>query len=197
MTKDENDRMSSEAARQSFNDAEEAHLIIEREGFAYDELVDPDLNETSALFSGVNRTEHSYSALKTCPESYTAYKQGLKHGSTFEWWPNGKLKISRTYAYGKEQGISREWHYNGVLAYEGGRREGMVDGVSRAWDDDGFQTSETCWDRGRYCGYRILWYRPSGEVEYIYDEGEAGIFDFFDRPDQSPHFTFIPKWIER
>ena len=124
-------------------------------------------------------------------------KNGQRHGDYFEWWPNGKLKVFRTYVDGKKHGTSRTWHYNGVLAYEGGRREGIVDGISRFWDEDGFQTSETCWDRGEYCGYRILWHRPSREVEYLYDEGEAGIFDFFDRPDQSPHFTFVPKWLKQ
>ena len=124
-------------------------------------------------------------------------KNGQRHGDYFEWWPNGKLRVFRTYVDGKAHGTSRTWHYNGVLAYEGGRREGIVDGISRFWDEDGFQTSETCWDRGEYCGYRILWHRPSQEVEYLYDEGETGIFDFFDRPDQSPHFTFIPKWLEQ
>ena len=123
-------------------------------------------------------------------------KNGQRHGDYFEWWPNGKLKVFRTYVDGKEHGISRIWHCNGVLAYEGGRREGMVDGISRFWDEDGFQTSETCWDRGKHCGYRIFWCRPSRGVEYLYDEGEAEIFDFFDRPDQSPHFTFIPRWLK-
>ena len=248
-----NYRISPEAAYESFNDLDDFHIFVERNGLAYERIFDDGLNEIAVLFSGVNKTEYFHSALRKYPKSYTLYEKGLKHGPAFEWWPNGKLRsqeffikghsmggktrwnidgtlkaqsepdeqlidenlkndkrhgdyfewwpngklrVFRTYVDGKAHGISRIWHCNGVLAYEGGRREGMVDGISRFWDEDGFQTSETCWDRGKHCGYRILWYRPSREVEYLYDEGEAEIFDFFDRPDQSPHFTFIPRWLK-
>jgi antitoxin component YwqK of YwqJK toxin-antitoxin module len=247
-------KITAEAAYESFNDLEEFHIFFDRNGLAYERIFDDGLNEITVLFSDVSKTRYFHSALREYPESYTCYEKGLKHGSAFEWWPNGKLRsqelfikghsmggntrwnidgtlktqsepdeqlidealkngqrngdyfewwpngklrVFRTYVDGKEHGISCIWHYNGVLAYEGGRREGIVDGISRAWDEDGFQTSETCWDRGKSCGYRILWYRPSREVEYLYYEGKAGIFDFFDRPDQSPHFTFIRKWLKQ
>ena len=41
-------------------------------------------------------------------------RNGKRYGDYYEWWPNGKLRVSRSYVDGKEHGISQEWRYNGV-----------------------------------------------------------------------------------
>jgi hypothetical protein len=182
-----NYRISPEAAYESFNDLDDLHIFVERNGLVYERIFDHGLNEIAVLFSGVNKTEYFHAALRKYPKSYTLYEKGLKHGPAFEWspngklrsqeffikghsmggktrwnidgtlkvqsepdeqlidenlkndkrhgdyfewWPNGTLRVFRTYVDGKAHGISRIWHYNGVLAYEGGRREGWNDGIS-------------------------------------------------------------------
>ena len=188
---------STKFAYESFSDLDDPHFIVERDGLAFETFVDEDQNEVSVLFSGINKIIYFQKNLRAEPKSLTSYEEGVKKGDAFEWWPNGNLKAFRTYVEGKEQGLSCLWHLNGKIAYESGRIKGMVNGISRAWDDDGFQTREVCWSNGELCGYRIIWYRPSRGVEYLYDEGGAGIFECFNRPDQSAHFTFIPKRLKQ
>ncbi|MBF6289201.1 hypothetical protein IU457_23840 [Nocardia cyriacigeorgica] len=46
------------------------------------------------------------------------YVDGIAHGTTREWWPNGQLKMEGQLRHGLECGVFRRWHENGQLAAE-------------------------------------------------------------------------------
>ena len=191
--------ISPEKAYESMSYPDKIHTweIIEHDGIAYVTCSEgPEEPEEEVIFTGVHKTQYFYSPLKLYAESYTRYLNGLKHGSAYQWWPDGQLRKSEIFVEGQAHGITRQYYPNGALAYEGRRRYGMVDGITKHWDEDGFQTMELCWDNGNIGGYRLHWYRDFEKVEYAFLQEEDDLIWSFERPDESPLFTFITKWLE-
>ncbi len=122
-----NYRMSPETAYACFNDLDDTHLFVERDGLAYERIFDDGLNEIAVLFSGVNKTRYFHSVLRKYPESYTSYTKGLKHGQAFEWWPNGKLRSQEFFIQGHSMGGKTRWNIDGTLKTQSEPDEQLID----------------------------------------------------------------------
>ena len=120
-------RISPDAAYGSFDIFDSAKFIVEPNGLAYETTIDGDLNEVAVLFSGVNKTKYLRSALRVYPKSYTSYEKGLKHGRTFEWWPNGKLQSQEFFIKGHTMGGKTRWNIDGTLKAQSEPDEQLVD----------------------------------------------------------------------
>ncbi len=246
--------VTPDEAYDSFTWFDATTTLPEKEGLKYMTRYDENQDEILEVFSGIERVRGFFDNRYLLAQSYTSYKEGLRHGPAFEWhpnaqlksaayflyghlmggceryradgtsllasepdeqltdetgskgqrqgkcfewWPNGKLKRMATYDKGELHGLVQEYHYaTGTVSYEGWRKNGLSHGISRKWDEDGFQTYETVYEDGGFSGYQIMWVR--GEKEYYRFErpGESVDADF-SAPDDSPYFTFIPKWLEQ
>lgn len=62
------------------------------------------------------------------------YVDGIRHGSSREWWPDGRLKSEGEICRGRPHGVFRRWHPNGQLA------------ETCLFDDDGQLEAVRAWD---------------------------------------------------
>ncbi|MGW5384210.1 toxin-antitoxin system YwqK family antitoxin [Nocardia sp. NPDC003963] len=65
------------------------------------------------------------------------YVDGIRHGSSREWWDDGSLKSEGENFHGRPRGVYREWHRNGRLAGESVFSD-AGDLITRSlWDEQG------------------------------------------------------------
>jgi len=66
-----------------------------------------------------------------------SYKEGVRHGESHEWYPNGFLKALNYYAKGVFSGIQQTWHENGRPASKKDYIMGALYGLEQHWDKEG------------------------------------------------------------
>ena len=65
------------------------------------------------------------------------YQQGILHGVTESWHPNGQLAMHQEYHHGRLQGVARYFSEEGVLIREEHWREGQLHGECRCFYPSG------------------------------------------------------------
>ncbi|MFC7303503.1 toxin-antitoxin system YwqK family antitoxin [Streptomyces monticola] len=89
-----------------------------------------------ALFTG-EAVEYQQGALV----SLDTYKDGVSHGPTNTWYPDGTLRTEAIMEEGFPVGESKSWHPNGTLASKRIMSpNGLRPLVEFEWDEDGNQT---------------------------------------------------------
>ncbi len=70
------------------------------------------------------------------------YKDGLKHGTWYEWHKNGFMKAAFHYTKGILSGLQQEWHSNGTQKMKRDYIMGMAYGLEQHWNTGGKMTKE-------------------------------------------------------
>ncbi len=70
------------------------------------------------------------------------YKDGVRHGSSTEWYLNGQEYVRSNHATGVLHGPYTMWYSNGVKDQEGTYEEGGKTGLWIGWYDTGVKASE-------------------------------------------------------
>jgi len=70
------------------------------------------------------------------------YKDGLKHGTWYEWHSNGFMKKAFHYTKGILSGLQQEWHSNGMQKSKRDYIMGMAYGLEQHWNKSGKMTKE-------------------------------------------------------
>ena len=65
------------------------------------------------------------------------YVNGIPHGKSKAWRPNGQLWWKNDYVNGKLHGKTKEWHKNGQLAWEFVYVDEKLHGKSMGWHENG------------------------------------------------------------
>ncbi|BDT85158.1 hypothetical protein FMUAM8_09220 [Nocardia cyriacigeorgica] len=107
--------------------------------------IDLNIDETDSgddlrlMYNGEPFTGEAVEAVGDQLLSQEFYVDGIAHGTTREWWPNGQLKMEGQVRHGLEYGVFRRWHENGQLAAENRFDDyGKLHTVHR-WDENGAQ----------------------------------------------------------
>lgn len=108
----------------------------------------------SQLFSGVVIDEleinHPKLAQSDIPNSIITgrycYQDGVKNGTSYEWHPNGFMKMAFHYTKGVLSGIQQEWHENGRPKSKKDYIMGTLYGLEQHWDKSGRIISEIVHD---------------------------------------------------
>ncbi|MEU0353741.1 toxin-antitoxin system YwqK family antitoxin [Streptomyces cyaneofuscatus] len=84
-------------------------------------------------------TEYAGKALVSLDE----YVDGVLHGKSREWYPDGTLRSEAQAKSGRPVGTSKEWYANGTLAKETMFAEDGLTMISdKSWDEEGSLTRE-------------------------------------------------------
>ena len=75
-----------------------------------------------------------------------SYKDGLRHGISYEWHPNGFMKTSFHYSKGIFSGIQQTWHLNGRPKSKKDYIMGTPFGLEQHWDESGALIKELVHD---------------------------------------------------
>ncbi len=78
--------------------------------------------------------------------SRICYQDGLKHGTSYHWHPNGFMKAAFHYTKGILSGIQQEWHANGRPKSKMDYIMGTPYGLEQHWDEDGQVVKEVIHD---------------------------------------------------
>lgn len=62
---------------------------------------------------------------------------GVLHGKSLAWWPNGNLRWSESFAYGKMHGEHYLYHENGQMNWHHTYDDGKPCGKWGWWNEDG------------------------------------------------------------
>ena len=90
------------------------------------------------------------------------YKNGIKNGKAEEYRITGELLHRENYLSGKLNGQKSEWHPNGTKIFEVDMRENKPHGEAFEWYPDGLEKSSTVYRHGRREGPSSEWY-PNGQ----------------------------------
>ena len=90
------------------------------------------------------------------------YKDGIKDGTAEEFRITGELLRRETYREGNLNGPKSEWHPNGAKVLEVQMRNGKPHGEALEWYPDGLEKSSTIYRHGLREGPSSEWY-PNGQ----------------------------------
>ena len=90
------------------------------------------------------------------------YKHGEKNGLAEEFRITGELLRRENYMNGKLNGSKSDWHPNGTKIFEVEMRDGKPHGQALEWYPDGLEKSSTVYRHGRREGPSSEWY-PNGQ----------------------------------
>jgi MORN repeat variant len=96
-----------------------------------------------------------------------AKKAGKNHGSWRVFFPNGRLKIERTFENGRENGISRTWNASGQLIDEKVYQDDALHGHWRIWDDFGVLTQDSEFRFGQHLSFAQINHEPTGDLNRL------------------------------
>lgn len=86
-------------------------------------------------------------------------KQTHKRHGKWEWfWPNGKLKSQRSFAFGSLEGTAKAWYSNGQLRWVEHYSHGKLDGKRVEHFANGKVKSKTHYKKGRLHGKAATWW---------------------------------------
>lgn len=75
-----------------------------------------------------------------------SYKDGVRHGTSYQWHPNGFMKSAFHFTKGVHSGIQQEWHENGRPKSKMDYIMGTPYGLEQHWDEEGKLISEEVHD---------------------------------------------------
>jgi antitoxin component YwqK of YwqJK toxin-antitoxin module len=90
------------------------------------------------------------------------FKNGIKNGKAEEYRITGELLHRENYLNGKLNGQKSDWHPNGTKIFEVDMRDGKPHGEAFEWYPDGLEKSSTVYRHGRREGPASEWY-PNGQ----------------------------------
>jgi len=73
---------------------------------------------------------------------------GMLHGTSTSWYPDGKKRSEHTYSRGLLQGLSTTWYPNGQKMSQGLYRKGKLHGTWITWDPAGKETKRQSYRNG-------------------------------------------------
>ena len=114
------------------------------------------------------RWYETYDTSQGGTSSEVFYENGLKHGSSKEWWEDGNKKSEGNYTNGNEDGLFIDYHTNGIkskeMFYEDGYRKSEFD---KYWNEFGNLTNSRT--------------KVHNTVEGEYDENGLKVGEFIER----------------
>lgn len=91
-----------------------------------------------------------------------------------EYWPNGQVKLERTYQDGTLEGISREYGEDGTLLAEDNYVHGKKNGISKRYYKDGRLQTEANFKDGIKDGLETTYLRwDAKKTVTLFKEGKA------------------------
>lgn len=136
-----------------------SHLLMAHPGHAWDpdgpleisinhpafRIVENKLYLGSQLFTGVVVEEAEFKNEKLeasdIPNSILTgrynYKDGVRHGTFYQWHPNGYMKVAYHFTRGVSSGLQQEWHPNGRPKSKMDFIMGTPYGLEQHWDENG------------------------------------------------------------
>ena len=127
----------NEAARRVLFDAPRWEDFVKREGAIY-------APEKSTPYTGpvALRYGNEGLALAYC-------RDGMLHGTSTSWYPDGEKRSEHTYARGLLHGLSTTWHPNGQKMNQGNYQGGKLHGIWITWDAAGTETGRKHYRKGK------------------------------------------------
>ena len=84
------------------------------------------------------------------------FKDGQKHGSWTEWYPNGEKWTEFTYEQGRRHGPFTVWFMSGKVNYSGGYKDGLPHGKWIYYDGRGNKQKQVRYDAGKKVDEKII-----------------------------------------
>ena len=81
------------------------------------------------------------------------YKENRIHGAQTIWWPDGNKKTQGLYKKGRLNGSQTEWHSNGAIARKMHYRNGIQEGKQQGWREDGDLKFSYIYTNGKRYGF--------------------------------------------
>jgi antitoxin component YwqK of YwqJK toxin-antitoxin module len=81
--------------------------------------------------------EYGTDGTVTSVKAISEFVEGLRHGITRVFYPDGTLRSEARYEYNRPVGLERTWHHNGQLEEEISYTEEGTWIATRRWDEDG------------------------------------------------------------
>lgn len=144
---------------------------------------DPDVEETEGQYECLYKNKPFTGTLyhiETTPRSYEEYKNGILHGRSVEYYPNGQILEDALYKDGEIIKF-RTWHQNGQVSFN------YTSKIH--WDEDG----KIAFDGGS-------WLYKNGKVRVGYDsdkntliyskDGKVAIKKIYNNDNYSRHFIY-------
>jgi antitoxin component YwqK of YwqJK toxin-antitoxin module/putative intracellular protease/amidase len=111
------------------------------------------------------------------------YKDGVRHGSSTEWYINGQKYVTSNYANGVLHGSYTAWYSNGVKDMEGTYADGKKTGLWTDWYYTGVKASEGRYVAYQYDGPWTFWWKNGKlkqEVNYVLGKEHGSYKTWFD-----------------
>ena len=106
-------------------------------------------------------------------KQWCALPDGVQHGPSVVWDPDGQRRVEAQFAHGRLEGVYRTWHPNGQLRFEERYQDDVKDGPAVSYFSNGQKQAEGRFEDGAYDGTWSSWHadgRPEKVVEF--DHGE-------------------------
>jgi len=157
-------------------------LELDEEGIVREAETDGNQTVSKEAFTGKAIETFEQSPTK----SVSSWKNGKRHGTTLEYFYNGRKRTSIVYKDGQRHGPSQEfritgelwreenyvndqqtgskseWYPNGVKSFQAEMRNGIAHGEAKEWYQDGKEKSSTIYRHGLREGPSSEWY-PNGQ----------------------------------
>jgi len=111
------------------------------------------------------------------------YKDGVRHGSSTEWYLNGQEYVRSNHATGVLHGPYTMWYSNGVKDQEGTYEEGGKTGLWIGWYDTGVKASEGQYVADKLDGPWTRWWENGNlksEASYVQGDPQGSYKAWFD-----------------
>ena len=143
--------------------------LVERNGLTYEVNSEtPFSGKSVEYFDGGDVIHESIS-----------YQDGLRHGSSIEWYENGQIKMEMKFKDGLESGETNLWYENGQLWAETSWENGKINGTFMSWRENGQPDTEEHYKNDSLQGTKKTWHE-NGQLatESKFENGELdGIFN--------------------
>ncbi len=103
------------------------------------------------------------------------YRNGKKHGTHQEWYPNGKPRYLATFEKNRLSGLVSTWWSNGALRSQTEYLDGLPHGVHVRWYVNGVKFQEMRFVNGRERGMQRTW-RVDGTLYSNYQAADGKFF---------------------
>lgn len=108
-------------------------------------------------------------------EERTVFREGRRHGTRAQFFPDGQLRHEVVYVNGRREGPSRSWWSNGTLRSESTFHDDRPSGVYRQWYRSGGRFKELHLVDGVEVGMQRAW-RENGALYNNYEARDGRIY---------------------
>ncbi len=95
-------------------------------------------------------------------KNQSTYANGLKHGPSTSWYPDGQKESVRYYVKGEKDGFHRGWWPNGNRRFEYNFNDGLYNGHFKEWYEDGKPLHDFQYNNGNEV--RAVGWRENGKT---------------------------------